>query len=105
MGALRGIIAGRRIEGIIAGPIAFRIQTARTNVVRTDIPIITGIGRTYACTRAITGVGMGAAQDIIAGSRIEGIVAGSIAIPVQAARTVVVCADIPIITAVPGTQA
>ena len=48
---------------------------------------------------------MGAAQGVIARHRIIGIVAGPVALRIQAARTVVVCADLTIITAVAGTQA
>ena len=104
MGAGNGIIAGSRIEGIVAGPIAFRVQAARTNVVRTDITIITRIGGTYAGTRAIAGIGMGAAQDIITGSRIEGIIASSVIVHIQAAQTDIVRTDITIITAVIGAE-
>ncbi len=104
MGAGNGIIAGSRIEGVVAGPVAFRIQTARTNIVRTDITIITGIGRTYAGTRAITGIGMGAAQDIITGSRVEGIIASSVIVRIQAAQADIIRTDITIITAVIGAE-
>ena len=104
MGAGNGIIAGRRIEGIVAGPIALRIQAARTNIVGTHIPIITRIGRAYACTRTITGIGMGAAQGVIARHRIIGIVASSVVVRIQAAQTDIVGTDITIITAVVGAE-
>ncbi len=97
MGTAHCIITGRRIEGIIAGPDSVRIQGTQTDIIRTDVAIITGIGGTYACSVPITGVRMGATHVVITGSLVEGIVAGPVAFRVQVARTDVVGADVRVI--------
>ncbi len=105
MGAGKAIVTGGRIIGIGAFPNTIRIQCAQTGVVRADVTIITGVGGPYAYARPITGIRMGTAHSIITGGRIEGIVAGPIAFRIQTARTVIICADVTIVTAVPGTHA
>jgi len=99
---IQAVITGSRVEGEVAGSIAVGVETTRANIIGTDVTVIAGIGGTHAIACAIAGVAMGITQIVITGSRIEGVIAGSVTVFVHAARTFVIGTDIAIITAIEG---
>ena len=98
------VVASGGIVGIVAIAVRIDRNRAQAVIVGADVAVIAGIGGTgTGPTR--TRVGVGADYSVITAGRIVGIVAGPITLRIQATQTVVIGADIAVITGIGGTGA